>query len=347
LTVKNFKPVERELVFDIDLTDYDDIRTTAEGAKITEKCWKFMNVAAKVLDKAIKEDFGFKHTVWIFSGRRGIHCWVCDAAARKLSDPARSAVVEYLSAVAGGDHTTQKCKLKQPLHPSLQRAKALLEPFFLTEIIGEKGQRILCEPEHWEKLLALIPDQEVKEKLAEKWQSARLKKLKSGMPESSPREKWEQLEQAVTKRLEALSKAKVRPPKKTIVALRSCVDEIIFSYGYPRLDVNVSKHQNHLLKSPFVIHPKTGRVCIPINIDDVDSFNPMETPTLVDLFNEIDEFGRQHGEEKSKTVPDIKKTSLSKYVDYFERAFLQPLISAESKIRRDLHERNAAVTGDW
>jgi DNA primase small subunit len=339
LTVKNFKPQERELVFDIDLTDYDDIRTTAEGTKITEKCWKFMNVAVKVLDKAIKEDFGFKHTVWIFSGRRGIHCWVCDAAARKLSDPARNAVVEYLSTVAGGDQMTQKVKLKLPLHPSLKRAKGFLEPFFEREIIGDEGQRILCEPEHWEKLLALIPDMEVQEKLKEKWQNARLKKLKSGSEESSPQEKWEQLKLMVNKRLETMAKSKVRVPFKTVESLRSCVDEIIFSYGYPRLDINVSKHQNHLLKSPFVIHPKTGRVCIPIDISQVDNFNPMTTPSLVDLFNEIDSYDREHGKEKSKNIPDIKKTSLGKYVDFFEKAFLQPLISDEKKTRRDLHER--------
>lgn len=58
------------------------------------------------------------------------------------------------------------------------------------------------------------------------------------------------------------------------------VEEIKLQYCYPRLDVNVTKGLNHLLKSPFCVHPKTGRVCIPISMEQVDAFNPDLVPTV-------------------------------------------------------------------
>lgn len=91
-----FVTTQRELVFDIDLTDYDSVRLCGcSAASICNKCWKMAVFAMKVMDQGLREDFGFKHIAWFYSGRRGVHCWVADEQARQLSNEGRSAVAEY------------------------------------------------------------------------------------------------------------------------------------------------------------------------------------------------------------------------------------------------------------
>ena len=95
-------PVQRELVFDIDLTDYDDIRHCGcSGAKICPKCWTFMTMAVEVLEEGLRADFGFDHVAWFYSGRRGVHAWVCDETARTLTNEARNAVATYFEVSLG------------------------------------------------------------------------------------------------------------------------------------------------------------------------------------------------------------------------------------------------------
>ena len=85
LKMSGARPVARELVFDIDLTDYP--RSCCDGKKTCEICYEKIKCAIKILDYSLREEFGFRKIGFVFSGRRGVHCWVLehkelDAATR-------------------------------------------------------------------------------------------------------------------------------------------------------------------------------------------------------------------------------------------------------------------------
>jgi len=48
LCLADFKPSQRELVIDIDISDYDELRTCGSGGHICSRCWPFMAVAIQV-----------------------------------------------------------------------------------------------------------------------------------------------------------------------------------------------------------------------------------------------------------------------------------------------------------
>jgi DNA primase small subunit len=88
------------------------------------------------------------------------------------------------------------------------------------------------------------------------------------------------------------------------------LEDIVLQYTYPRLDAEVSKHRNHLLKAPFCVHPKTGRVCVPVDPAEIDSFDPRGVPTATQLLRELDVAGEG---------ADWEKTSLKPYVEMLDR----------------------------
>ncbi|RVD84496.1 uncharacterized protein DFL_006245 [Arthrobotrys flagrans] len=318
----SFKPIEKELVFDIDLTDYDEIRTCCSKTKICIKCWQFVTMAIKVVDVALRDDFGFQHIMWVYSGRRGAHAWVCDKKARKLDDGKRRAITAYFEVVKGGSQSGKKVNLDRPLHPHIRRSHDILKDDFRQNIL--ENQDPFRTEKQAERLLQLLPDRQLNEALREKWDST---------IERPSSEKW--------KDIDALAGSGA---SKTIIpkVLLEHKQDIILEYTYPRLDAEVSKHLNHLLKSPFVVHPGTGKVCVPIDISKLDEFDPDDVPTVTQLLKEIDQWKNpvkkeEDGDNSISRVSDIDKTSLKPYHDLFSR-FVQKLLNAEKSVNKKTGE---------
>ncbi|WFD03478.1 p48 polypeptide of DNA primase [Malassezia obtusa] len=336
----SFRPVERELVFDIDMTDYDEIRTCCSEKSICARCWKLIAVAVEVLDNILREDFGFRHLVWVYSGRRGIHCWVSDPDARALPDEARRALVGWAEVIRGSANQAKKVALgaaapgaPRTLHPSLRRAlgaevavnsgsqgassaaRGPLQRAFFDVIL--RDQDCFRERERWETLLALLPthDTESVARLQTRWAAA---------PRSSV-QKWDDVLDVAAKSAE-----RVRP--MWVAAL----EDIVLQYTYPRIDAEVTKRQNHLLKSPFVVHPSTGRVCVPLEVEQIQTFDPQHgAPTVAQLLRELN-----RDDAPTDASPHAKgeweKTSLRPYVEQFDRA--------TAKVLREVRDAKRATT---
>jgi DNA primase small subunit len=104
------------------MTDYDSIRTCCSGADICRRCWAFISAAVRTLDSAIRDQFGFRSLLWVYSGRRGIHLWISDKEAMELTDEQRKAVVGWLTIVQGGKDMQRKVNVRtgsRALPPSI------------------------------------------------------------------------------------------------------------------------------------------------------------------------------------------------------------------------------------
>ena len=340
---------ERELVFDIDLTDYDEVRHCGcTGAKICDRCWTFMGMAVAVMEEGLRKDFGFRHIAWFYSGRRGVHCWVCDPSARALTNEARSAVATYFEVNLGSDKD-RSFHLPSPLHPMLARAYKILEPQFVASLLPEEGHGLLATLASSLRLLETLPEpaHPVAIKLKDKWGSSK--------DNTTPEEKWNELKAALLaftggggKKLTSMDR----------VRIDNWPVETVFRHTYPRLDINVSKMQNHLLKSPFCVHPKTGRVCVPVPAAEFAEFDPFRVPTVKQLMDELDAYEGGEGKEETEKAKgkgrqrgppgvDWRKTSLREPYEKFQRTFLAPLLKEERAARKRARESRAALVGDF
>ena len=207
---------------------------------------------------------------------------------------------------------------------------------------------------------------------------------------STPLEKWNDLKKHVSiyaKTLDErfpkkaknthnnLEEEKIREKNRQLLEIFSV--EVVLRYTYPRIDINVSKMRNHLLKSPFCVHPKTGRVCVPISKTEHQTFDPFAVPTISQIVQEY--FAATKAETESAvnndnqvdatntttvqdpdnhdmvTSKDIKgpnhkweHTSLYPYYTKFQKEFLSPLQKeSQAQQRQNVTDRNDAEHLDF
>ena len=306
-TADPFFPQEKEIVFDIDMTDYDDIRTCCQEAKLCNKCWKYMIVAYRILDKILKEDFGFQHILYAFSGRRGIHAWLCDERARILRDDGRIAIANYIKYKIGNVKMEITQGLQNPLHPAYVRAIKICDEYF-RDVLDE--QNLLNNEKGQNLLMALL-----KAYFHNDFDSIKVSQIFSDPEIKKSTIKLNQIKDVILSNKRPENKKLKQDSTEDIFNL--CINDFKLNILYPRLDINVSTHINHLLKSPFCIHPKTGLVAVPLSEEEIIKFKMDNIPRLDQLINDYNNGRKNPNFEKYlnffKTfVDELKKDKIPK-----------------------------------
>eukprot|EP01056_Protomagalhaensia_sp_Gyna25_P001091 Protomagalhaensia_sp_Gyna_25__1090@NODE_152_length_4807_cov_90_610529_g118_i0_p3_GENE_NODE_152_length_4807_cov_90_610529_g118_i0NODE_152_length_4807_cov_90_610529_g118_i0_p3_ORF_typecomplete_len416_score76_32DNA_primase_S/PF01896_19/9_1e49_NODE_152_length_4807_cov_90_610529_g118_i034784725 len=263
-----FYPLAREFVLDIDMNDYDQIRTCCEGKKLCRLCWRFLAAAALLIDETLREDCAFEEILWVFSGRRGIHCWVTDLEAKRMAGSARSAVASYLVLIPQQRLTAHMLPLKGRYMRRAVKVLGRLWPLILEEQDVyfhhlSSGREATQFESLKTSLIALLPNVPVASILEE-------------LVKSAPASNWEGCS------LEFWKQLACRLKQHSEVA-QDALDIIMVHTLQPRLDINVSKDVGHLLKAPFVIHQGTGKVCCPLRLPDIEAFDPELVPLVSQL----------------------------------------------------------------
>ena len=340
---------EREYVIDIDMNDYDTVRTCCSGAKMCSSCWKYIKAAHLVLKAALEKDFGFQHILWVFSGRRGVHAWICDERARKMDNTVRSGVTDYLSLAIANEKSDRLVK-EQVIdvlgkdgvadYTLFQRSFKILKPLF--EDFMVKEQAYFWYDKNIEKifeiLTRIIKSSNGKNDDPKGFNLSQLQELKdqvmketsgglAGFPVKSTtpnrvvksvtsehesnisQSRWDRITVFLKKKGQDLTWAKFER-------------EVVIGLMYPKLDAHVSAQTNHLLKCPFNVHKATGRISVPIL--DFDTFEMKHVPHVI----QVNDCPPPKGDEKNEL--------LKPWLDIFE-GFCSKLYKQEILVAAEMN----------
>lgn len=250
----------RELIFDVDLDKEYNCFRTCECIKeeksppfVCPQCWPYLALAIRTVEHLLTRHFGWYDTLWLFSGRRGVHCWVLDPAAGLLSDQSRRHITEFFRRFTYADFNPAQWLTYQP--PLQELYTQILKPRL--QLMIERQQIRLSDKQTLNVIansFATIPDPEQLLGI--------LQTLEVGNLDQQAK-LWTQLVD--------LS----RGPQ-----FESALINVTFFLTFPRLDYNVMPARNHLLRCPLSIHADTQSVVSPLDLDHLDEIDPQFLPNL-------------------------------------------------------------------
>lgn len=317
---------QKELVFDMDITDFTRFCGCRELKRLCPACWVQMQGASLILDYLLEEQLGYaeKHRLWVFSGGKGLHCFVNDCKAMKMGDKERMQLHKRLSITAGDD--TRLATFIRSLMQNDPAFIARMEDFFMTRVMGEQdffrlppfiikpgGEEALAMEESFETFCLRhlrvrhptlyhhvqsawhkLDTQEMGERATKKARHQNQQEVTSSSSSSYSMKKWRLLRD-----IEGLQKG--QGTYKPSVFL-------MFRLLYPVIDPGPFK-LSHQIKLPFSVHSRTRNVALPLTQEAILAMDISKDTLSID---QLCFYYRKN----NKAVPTVFKEALRLMEDW-------------------------------
>ena len=242
--------VGRELVFDIDIQDKSIFGAVSkDDLPACDFAMRTLLLSANILRASVHELFGFKHFLFSYSGRRGIHLTVLDKRAFDLSAEARAAITACLSAPSFKNDPRLLFDVITP-NPSFgKETKAAIAVAHgqLLKPRGKGGVGLLQLQRDRNRFLDLLFDPKLL-----KWKFD--VDLAASTRHAAIDTKSGEACMAVIKKRVSVSRF-----------FENRLKLVLFSIVWPVLDVGASR-DGHLMKSEFSVHGSTDRIATPFDL---------------------------------------------------------------------------------
>ena len=261
-------PLKRELIFDLDLTDYDHLKLTSRGADGTEqfdleacdRAWPFAAIGIFLLRYLLREAFGYERFMVVYSGRRGAHLWVLDERAQGASDELRASIATFLNLDLTPGNRPRATK----------RLLSLVDTYDLWPVIEEAFTDLIVDGGHFDDYGNL-------ETFVERLDLGHRDGVRNLADDADSKGSAAAAWAHVKRTVQGLSDRTGAP------SIYDRLRTTMLAYVWPRIDFPVTKSLNHLIKSPWCAHAKTGRIAIPLDPKDYWRFDPRTAPTVSNL----------------------------------------------------------------